>query len=149
MTLGFVVSAVPKGSGIPYYLIRAVGPSLTPFGVPNRCPNVTLTVYNAQGQNQFSYALGLITVGGDGENWPAVFASVAAFPLTATSGDAYWLFAFIASGSYTVQAVDQSGKGGTVLVEAYYNAQNIGNLLPTPILAPSPSATNQNPAGMP
>jgi len=127
MTLGFVVAAVPKGVSIPYYLIRAVGPSLALVGIPNPCPSVTLTVFNARGQNQSVNQLGIWTGVGAQVDWAAVFASVAAFPLSASSGDAFGLYAFPASGSYTVQVADQSGKGGAVLVEAYYNAQDVEN----------------------
>jgi hypothetical protein len=122
ITLGFVAAAVPSHASAPFYLVRAVGPSLAQFGIANPCASVSLQAFDSNGQS-VSPLVGQF-------DWPAIFASVGAFPIFAptsipagTTGDACHIFSFPNGGGYTLQAKDLSGTGGQVLVEAYYNAQ--------------------------
>jgi len=88
-------------------LVRAVGPSLIPFNVPNAMIDPRLEVYQGQA---------LIAANDD---WPAAlapgFASVGAFNLGVGSRDAALQQPL--NGSYSIQAVGSGA--GTVLVEAY------------------------------
>jgi len=120
-TIGFDVST-PTGQTPAYELIRAVGPSLSTYGVPNPVAKPRIKVFNAAGQ--------LISVPYETSstpNWPQVFAVAGAFPLIGnplignggeTPFNSYWVMP-LPDGTYTVQASDDSGKGGTVLVEVY------------------------------
>ena len=103
--LGFVVSAATP------FLIRAVGPSLASFGTPSPAALPLVHFFDGTGKEIF-FVHSAIAL-----NWPAIFASVGAFPLTG-SGDAYEVDSFTA-GAYSVQVTDNSGKGGAVLLELY------------------------------
>lgn len=121
--MGFVVGNLPAGQSPCTYLIRGVGPSLAAFNISNPDAWPTLTLYDSKQQqvaviNPYPAPapppIGIVT----GYNWPAIFAAVGAFPLMSGAQDAYGLVA-LTPGSYTVQLVDSSGKGGAVLLEAY------------------------------
>lgn len=110
-TMGFVLAG-PSNVAVDY-IVRAVGPSLAAFGVANPCPDVGMAVYDANGQPTGATLISLYPI-----EWPQTFAAAGAFPLTAASGDAYWIFSFT-GGLHTVQVTDESGKGGAVLIEVY------------------------------
>jgi hypothetical protein len=44
-------------------------------------------------------------------------------PISGAPSDANCIFSFPAGGAYTFRVTDVSGKGGQVLVVAYYNAE--------------------------
>lgn len=91
-------------------LVRAVGPTLTEFGVPGALTDPRLEVYNAAG-----------TRIAENDNWTtdnaAIFAAVGAFPLNSASKDAA-LVIDLPSGGYTVH-VTGIGSSGQALVEVY------------------------------
>ena len=107
---GFVID----GSAPRRVLIRAVGPGLAPFNVPNVLVNPSIQVY--RGQTQIA----------SNDDWssdaslPALFSQVGAFNLPAGSRDAA-LVATLAPGAYTAfirggTATEQ----GEVLIELYF-----------------------------
>jgi uncharacterized delta-60 repeat protein len=106
---GFVIT----GTGAKPLVIRAVGPGLTPFGVPNVMATPELQIYNSAG-----------TIISDTKAWggsasvAAAFAQVGAFALSPTSADAAVL-ASLQPGSYTIHVFDAAAKGGIVLAEIY------------------------------
>jgi uncharacterized delta-60 repeat protein len=106
---GFVIT----GSGAKPLVIRAVGPGLTPFGVPNVMATPELQIYNSAG-----------TIISDTKAWggsasvAAAFAQVGAFALSPTSADAAVLES-LQPGSYTIHVFDAAAKGGIVLAEIY------------------------------
>ncbi len=93
-------------------LIRAIGPSLQQFGVPNVLPDPRLDLFAGQ------------TVIQSNDNWnsadASAFASVGAFGLAAGSKDAA-LVATLAPGGYTVQVSGAAGSAakGVALIEVY------------------------------
>jgi len=104
-TIGFVAS------GQTSFLVRAVGPSLKTLGVQNPVASPVLHFFDSTGK-EIIFVHSEIAL-----NWPAIFASVGAFPLSG-GPDAYEVDSF-APGAYTIQVTDSSGKGGTVLLEMY------------------------------
>lgn len=112
-TIGFVVAGKTAAS----FLFRAVGPSLAAFGIAQPAPAPHFRVFDSSG-NQVSIVR--VAIAWD---WPATFATVGAFPLTGgeSPGSAYDVYP-LNPGAYTVQVSDDSGKGGTVLFEAYDGA---------------------------
>jgi hypothetical protein len=99
------------GSGTRTLLIRAVGPSLTPLGVPTVLADPKLELFDAQqtklAEND-TYAPALT----------ATFAAVGAFPLLANSRDAALLVA-LTPGSYTAVVRGVNDTTGTALIEIY------------------------------
>jgi uncharacterized delta-60 repeat protein len=109
---GFVVS----GREPRPMLIRAVGPTLTKFGISTALAAAHLTIYR---DNQ--------TVIGTGENWSAAANAaqvastgdaVGAFPLASGSSDAAVL-ATLDPGNYSVGVTSADGSSGVALVEVY------------------------------
>ncbi|MGH7944922.1 MAG: lamin tail domain-containing protein [Opitutaceae bacterium] len=98
------------GTGAKPLLIRAVGPSLAGFGVIGFLNDPKLEVYS-----------GTVKLS-ENDNWNATlaptFATVGAFPLTASSRDAA-LLTSLAPGSYTVQVSGADGGTGEGLIEIY------------------------------
>lgn len=117
-TMGFVLNGSTNDAS--FYLVRAVGPSLAALGVSGSCTQVGMTLYDANHQTVGP----LITVSSIA--WPQTFAAVGAFPLTAASGDAYEIF-LLTNGTYTAQVTDESGKGGTALIEVYSSGPPVIN----------------------
>jgi len=96
------------------YLIRAVGPSLKPYGITTPAARPHLRYFDSKGKEiTFAYAQVVI-------DWVPIFNSVGAFPLTGGEQEhtAFGTFTF-APGNYTVQVSDDAGQGGTVLLEMY------------------------------
>lgn len=108
---GFVI----QGSAPHQVLVRAVGPSLAAFGVPNPIPNPTLTLFDGAARplannTRWSTALNASDIA-------AASARSGAFPLAATSADSALLLT-LNPGAYTTQihGVDATGLG---LIEVY------------------------------
>ena len=93
-------------------LIRAVGPTLTIFGVSGALADPTLRVIDATG----------VTIASN-DNWAATlaptFAQIGAFPLTPASRDAALLVTLPAGSTYTIQVSGVSNTTGEALVEVY------------------------------
>ncbi len=103
-TLGFVI-----GSGDPKkMLIRAVGPTLAQFGVPNVAPEATITIYS--GQTPIRYNSGWSTA----PNAVEIAEAPGPFPLANGSRDSAVLLS-LSAGAYTAQTNGQ----GAILIEAY------------------------------
>ncbi len=100
------------GAGSKQVLIRAVGPTLTTFGVPNPLTDPTLRVIDSKG----------VTVASN-DNWAAplapTFLQVGAFALTPASRDAALVVTLPAGGTYTIQVSGVSNTTGEALVEIY------------------------------
>lgn len=106
-TLGFVVGGQSRRT----VLIRAIGPTLTTFGVANALPTPTLTLFDTRGTNMASNS------GWNGNpEWASIFFNVGAFPLAAGSKDAV-ILASLEPGPYSIQV---AGGVGEVLSEVYY-----------------------------
>ncbi len=109
ITVGFVVG----GSTNVKVLVRAIGPSLTAFGVGGVISDPKLTLFNGAG-----------TALATNDDWAgtaaltAAFSQVGAFALTATSKDAAVLQT-LSPGSYTLQVTPSTGSTGVALVEVY------------------------------
>jgi hypothetical protein len=108
---GFAVA----GPGTARVLLRAVGPTLGPFGVSDALIDPQLVLYR-----------GTTVVGGN-DNWStsanaaeiaAAAARVGAFPLPSGSRDAVLLLA-LPAGPYTVNVSGVGGATGTALIETY------------------------------
>jgi sugar lactone lactonase YvrE len=111
LTAGFVI----RGGGEKPVLVRAIGPTLGNFGAIGALTDPRLDLIPA----------GAATAMSSNEDWgggPALagaFASVGAFPLSATSKDAALLGAF-APGSYSARVTSRlAGDSGIVLTEVY------------------------------
>ncbi|MBI5769325.1 MAG: hypothetical protein HZA93_16145 [Verrucomicrobia bacterium] len=106
-TMGFVVTgATPRR-----ILVRAIGPTLSQFGVANPAAAPVLTVI-CEGTEVATNS----GWGGSSET-AAVFAKVGAFALAATSRDSA-LVLTLPAGNYSAQI--RTAAGGEVLFEAYY-----------------------------
>ncbi|HUR56078.1 MAG TPA: PQQ-binding-like beta-propeller repeat protein [Opitutaceae bacterium] len=109
---GFVI----QGNTQKYYLIRAVGPTLTEFGVSNPLPDPTVTVRTPSGTMR-----AFNNDWGDQAEPPSVGEAapqVGAFPLLPGSKDAA-VVPLLEPGLYTAQVGSANGAAGTALVEAY------------------------------
>ncbi len=108
--VGFVISgSVPRT-----ILIRAVGPSLTPYGVADALPDPAFKLYQGQ------------TVLAANDNWgdaaatlAGTFARVGAFAYGATTSKDAAAVVTLLPGVYSVVATSADGGTGTVLVEVY------------------------------
>jgi hypothetical protein len=100
-------------SGTKDLLIRAIGPTLTAFGVGGALADPKLDLYSGQ------------TVLVANDNWDAaatpvaVQSAVGAFALAAGSRDAALVRNALAAGSYTVQITGVGGATGVALAELY------------------------------
>ncbi|MBL9198954.1 MAG: hypothetical protein JNL39_00550, partial [Opitutaceae bacterium] len=104
-----IVGVVVSGGGSRNILVRAGGPALAAFGLPNAMPDPRLELYN-----------GTTSVFAN-DDWPAnlapTFVSVGAFAFPAGSKDAAFVQGI--DGARTIQARDTGTGAGVVLVEAY------------------------------
>jgi hypothetical protein len=121
-TMGFVVGNLPSGQTGAWYIIRAVGPSLTQLGIKNPASLPKMAIFNSKGQNLLELYSTFLTY-----LYPDSFYQVGAFQLIIGALDAYSIVP-LRSGNYTVQVSDSSGKGGAILIEAYAS--------PTPVIGP-------------
>jgi hypothetical protein len=113
LTVGFTIA----GSASKTVLIRAIGPTLGDFGVPDTVADPQLALFNASSAKI-----------AENDNWAATpalatsltaaFTSVGAFPLPPTSKDAA-LLATLLPGGYSVQVSGVANTTGTALVEVY------------------------------
>ncbi|HVU36055.1 MAG TPA: hypothetical protein VHE61_21620 [Opitutaceae bacterium] len=110
-----IVGAAIQGSRPLSLLVRAVGPTLTQFGVPNPTPNPTLTTYQASATD---IALDDWGQSPDGDALKAATAETGAFPLPDGSHDAALLASF-SPGTLTVHAGSTGTASGVTLVELY------------------------------
>lgn len=101
-----------NGAGSKQVLIRAVGPTLTAFGVTGVLGDPALSVIDGTGA----------TVGSN-DNWSAAlaatFAQVGAFPLAPGGRDAALLVTLPAGTTYTIQVTGANNTTGEALVEVY------------------------------
>lgn len=108
---GFVVN----GEGARTYLIRAIGPTLSDFGVTTALSDPQLTLYRdgvlVSMNDNWSEA-------GNAAFTESTSADVGAFALSEGSADAALTIALV-PGAYTVHVSGTNGAGGTVLVEIY------------------------------
>ena len=114
---GFVVAAGRQQKKI---IVRAVGPSLSLFGVPNPLRAPALRIFDAQGKvydNGYAYpaVVGGLTYEKDLAD---SLTRCGAFPLAAGTRDVVVMMPF-GAGSYTAQVTSADGTAGTVLVEVY------------------------------
>ena len=109
VTMGFTVG----GTGSKTILIRAVGPTLGGFGVPDTVADPQLALFN-----------GASAQIGENDNWggtaalTAAYAQVGAFGLPSASKDAA-LLATLAPGGYSVRVSGVATTTGVALVEVY------------------------------
>jgi hypothetical protein len=124
-TIGFVVG----GNQLREYLIRAVGPSLSTFGVSSFATNPIYQLNGVVGNFALPGEQQILPAGAAGSGWSATTAStttlaaeavrVGAFPLAAGSSDKadIWL---LPPGAYTVVVSPTgSGSAGQCLIEVY------------------------------
>lgn len=106
--VGFVVTGkTPKT-----LLVRAVGPSLTSFGIERFATQPRARLYDAEGK-EINLGRAAVVI-----DWAAVFAGAGAFPLLPNTSD--WReYYTLNPGAYTIHVTDESRQGGAVLVEAY------------------------------
>ena len=109
MTGGFVIT----GNSTETILIRAVGPTLSNYGVTGVLAQPTLTVYNASGTS-----VATNTIWGGGSTLSSAMTQVGAFALPSTSADSAVLVT-LPAGAYTVQVSGVNGTTGNALVEIY------------------------------
>jgi len=103
-----------EGTGSKNFLVRAVGPSLKAYGVSKPAAQPLLRFFDSKGKEiVFAHTAMVI-------DWAPIFNSVGAFPLSGGEREynAYTTVAF-APGAYSIQVIDESGQGGTVLLEMY------------------------------
>ncbi len=108
-----IVGLVVGGTGAETALVRAVGPTLSQFGVTGLLADPQLVLSTSAGATVAS-----------NDNWggvsalSALFAQVGAFALPAASLDSA-VVAPLAPGAYTAQVAGANGGTGIVLLEAY------------------------------
>ena len=106
---GFIIA----GQSPKQVLLRAIGPTLSTFGVSGVLSNPVLQLYDSSGN------LLLTNSGWGGDSGlVAVFSQVGAFALPAGSADAAAV-ATLQPGAYTVQVSGAAGSTGIALVEVY------------------------------
>ncbi|MSU67583.1 MAG: hypothetical protein CK538_10535 [Opitutia bacterium] len=119
LTAGFVIGPGANKQ----VLIRAVGPTLSAFGLAGTLADPVLTLFNSAN-----------TAIATNDNWlaadAATFASVGAFTLPANSRDSA-LVATLAPGNYTAQIAGAGATTGVALVEVYELGATATKLLNT------------------
>jgi hypothetical protein len=115
-----VIGMVVGGTGTKSALVRAVGPTLSQFGVTGVLAAPQLSVLNLS-----QAVVASDTAWGGTAALSAAFAETGAFPLSPTSLDSAVLVG-LAPGSYIVQVAGSGGGTGVVLLEAY-DADNSAN----------------------
>jgi hypothetical protein len=119
-TAGFVVSGGSSTAEPKKLIIRAVGPTLTAFGIANPLRAPVLRIFDASGKaysNGYVYSavVGGLTYETD---LAASLAKVGAFPIPANTLDAVIMLPF-APGAYTAQVSSGDSTAGEVLLEVY------------------------------
>jgi sugar lactone lactonase YvrE len=121
---GFVIGGV----GNETVLVRAIGPSLSQFGLSGVLPNPVLTVYDSAGNKITSDAGWQNPVSIPAGAWVgrvsptdathAIFSATAAFDLGNGTSDSAIVMT-LPAGAYTAQVADLGGNTGVALVEVY------------------------------
>ncbi len=116
----FIVGFVVNGSSAKKLIVRAIGPSLAQFNVPNVLRRPVLRIYDGQNRpysNGYAYpaVVGGLTYETD---LAGSLARAGAFPTARDSGDAVLLMPFT-PGSYTAQVSSADSTGGDVMIEVY------------------------------
>ena len=101
-----------SGTGTKQYLIRAIGPTLSSFGISGVLAQPVLTVYSG------TSIIASNTIWGNSNTIATVSLTVGAFALPAASADSA-LVATLSPGSYTAQVIGVGGTTGNALVEIY------------------------------
>jgi hypothetical protein len=114
---GFVVDAIGSGKKL---ILRAVGPSLSLFGVTNPLRAPALKIFDANGQ---PYEAGYVypaVVGGPTyeSDLAESLTRAGAFPLPSGTRDIVTMMPFVA-GNYTAHVTSADGTSGAVLLEIY------------------------------
>ena len=109
MTGGFVIA----GNSTETVLIRAVGPTLTKYGVANVLAQPSLKVFNSMG-----IVIATNTVWSADASLAAAYNQVGAFTLPDNSADSALLIT-LPAGAYTVQVSGVNGTTGNALMEIY------------------------------
>jgi hypothetical protein len=109
-------------------LIRAIGPSLTNFGVPNALQNPTLELHNVQG--------GIIAANDNWINSPDA-AAISSTGLQPTDNRESAIVQNLAPGAYTAIVRGSGSSTGVAIVEAY----QLSTPTPTPTATATPTAT--------
>ena len=109
LTVGFSITGDTDAT----VLIRAVGPSLSPFGVTGVLANPQLRLFSGRG-TELSTNDDWVSAAG----WGAAFSAVGAFTLGTGTRDAA-LLVRLSPGSYTAQASGVSNTTGVALIEVY------------------------------
>ena len=123
---GFVVN----GTGSMNVLVRAVGPTLTDYGVTGVLSNPKVTIYNSAGVSIAS-----------NDDWggstalSSTFTQVGAFTLPASSKDAAILLT-LTPGAYTAVVSGVNSATGVALVEVYATPSSDGLSAGTPLATP-------------
>jgi hypothetical protein len=114
---GFVVGASGQGKKL---ILRAIGPSLSLFGVANPLRSPVLRVFDSSGKlYENGYVYPAVVGGPTYENDLAEsLARAGAFPTPAGARDAVVMMPFL-PGTYTAQVTSGDGSGGNVLLEVY------------------------------
>lgn len=107
---GFVI----EGSTSQTVLIRASGPALTPFGVPNPLPDPQLQIFNGN-RNLVASSLGW----GGNSLIASAAAAVGAFSWSNPASLDSAILVTLPPGSYTAEVSGQSGDTGVALIEVY------------------------------
>ena len=125
--------SVAQGIGSRLLLIRAVGPTLTTYGVPNVISNPQLQLYsgsNVIAQNDdWGTPVGLFAA--SSANLASAFTQSGAFALPTGSKDAA-ILVNLPSGNYTIQVTGVNSATGTALIEAYDLTNNSQQTLASP-----------------
>ncbi|MGH7995533.1 MAG: hypothetical protein ACREFX_04185, partial [Opitutaceae bacterium] len=122
LVAGFVIG----GTGEETVLIRAIGPGLTPFGVPGVLDAPVLTLYDSNhdvvasniGWSNASTLGGTTYGSGIQAATSSILGQVGAFSVPAGSADCA-MVANLPPGSYTAQVTAADGSSGVALVEIY------------------------------
>ena len=114
---GFIIS----GTGSKHVLVRAIGPSLTQFGVPNALPDPVLELHGPAG---------FVTV--TNNNWrddPAQEALILATGLAPSSNLESAIDANLSPGAYTAVVRGNNNTTGVALIEVYDLGQAVASKL--------------------
>jgi sugar lactone lactonase YvrE len=111
LVAGFIV----QGSATQTLLVRAVGPTLEMFGIPNFLANPLLKIYNSSEQ--------VIGSSADGQNLSNIESAarlIGTYPLNSlTIGGDVGIVMTLPPGAYTATVTGQPGSSGTILLEVY------------------------------
>jgi hypothetical protein len=106
-----IAGTIVVGSGATNVLFRALGPSLTPFGVPNALQDTTLEVHDGQGNTVAT-----------NDNWqddPVQAAAIKATGIPPTDPREAAILRLLTPGAYTAIVRGNSNTTGVSVVEAY------------------------------